>query len=601
MEIIFSSSSSLAYLFTSTIILLITAFIHFLKQQSRKTTAANNAQLPGPRKLPIIGNLHQLIGPFPYRKLKHLAHKYGPDLMQIQLGERSVIVVSSPEAAKQILKTHDLAFSSRPSDYLAPNILYDGCKNIAVAQYGEYWRQMKKIAVLELLSTKRVRSFRRIREEEVNGFVDFFTGKAGQDVDLSEAVEKLTSSVTSRAVFGKVYGSSDEFFTLADDVSDALSGFRLSDMYPSLKFLHILTGYRTKLERMRTVSDSIMDEIIDEHRSKKRRRRSENNDEDDIMDVLLDFQENRTLGIPVTTEVIKAVTLELLLGGIETSSTAILWTMSQLIKDPRVMRAAQQEVRQIFDKIGKVDEANLHELGYLDMVIAEALRLHPPFPLLVPRENEDSVKLDNGYEVPMKTMVFVNVWAINRDSRHWKDAERFCPERFVEHSTEFKTANFHFIPFGAGRRTCPGIAFSMAIVKLTLANLIFHFDWSLPGGEGSIVFMSSAAGVISLNVGSIYGMTKAAMAQLTTKDLACEWAKDKISIIITAINAYLFEGDKFAKAVMDQTPMGRTGKAEEAAGLVAFLCLPASSYVTGQTVAVDGGATVNCFCPPGRS
>ncbi|CAN0854384.1 Tropinone reductase homolog At2g29170 [Linum grandiflorum] len=126
-------------------------------------------------------------------------------------------------------------------------------------------------------------------------------------------------------------------------------------------------------------------------------------------------------------------------------------------------------------------------------------------------------------------------------------------------------------------------------------------------GEGSIVFMSSAAGVISLNVGSIYGMTKAAMVQLT-KDLACEWAKDQIRIncvapwfIVTPINADLFEDDKFSKTVTDQTPMGRTGKAEEAAGLVAFLCLPASSYVTGQTVAVDGGATVNCFCPPGRS
>ncbi|CAN0854390.1 Desmethyl-deoxy-podophyllotoxin synthase [Linum grandiflorum] len=488
MEIIFSSSSSssssLVYLtFTSTIILLITAFIHF----RGKNTAANNAP-PGPWKLPIIGNLHQLIGPYPYRKLKHLARKYGPDLMQIQLGERSVIIVSSPEAAKQILKTHDLAFSSRPSDYLAPNILYDGCKDVALAPYGEHWRQMRKIAVLELLSTKRVRSFRRIREEEVNSFVDFLTGKVGEDVDLSEAVERMTSSMTSRAAFGEVHGSSNEFLTLVADISDALSGFRLSDMYPSMKFLPILTGYKTKLEKMRTVSDSIMDKIIYEHQSKRRRRRSGNNDEDgeeddDIMDVFLDFQKNRTLDIPVTTEIIKAVTLELFLGGIESSSTTILWTMSQMIKDPRVMQAAQQEVRRVFTKIGKIEEASLHELNYLDMVIAESLRLHPPFPLLVPRVNEETVRLDNGYEVPKNTMVFVNVWAINRDSRHWTDPERFYPERFIDRSVDFKAADYcHFIPFGTGRRICPGITFSMAIIKLTLANLIFHFDWSLFGG-----------------------------------------------------------------------------------------------------------------------
>ncbi|CAN1282629.1 Tropinone reductase homolog At5g06060 [Linum perenne] len=129
-------------------------------------------------------------------------------------------------------------------------------------------------------------------------------------------------------------------------------------------------------------------------------------------------------------------------------------------------------------------------------------------------------------------------------------------------------------------------------------------------GDGSIVFMSSAAGVTSMSVGTIYAMTKAAMVQLT-KDLACEWAKDKIRIncvapwfIRTLINAdvnQLFADEKFAEAVIAQTPMERTGKVEEAAGLVTFLCLPASSYVTGQTIAVDGGATVKCFCPPGRS
>ncbi|CAN0854858.1 Desmethyl-deoxy-podophyllotoxin synthase, partial [Linum grandiflorum] len=154
------------------------------------------------------------------------------------------------------------------------------------------------------------------------------------------------------------------------------------------------------------------------------------------------------LGVPVTIEVIKTVILELFIAGIETSSTSILWTMSEMVKNPRVMQIAQQEVRQVFNKIGHVEEASLNELNYLDMVIAEALRLHPPVPLLVPRETTTNVKLDNGYEVPMKTRVFVNAWAINRDSRHWTNAERFHPERFTECSVDFKGADFHFIPFG---------------------------------------------------------------------------------------------------------------------------------------------------------
>ncbi|CAN0854862.1 Cytochrome P450 71D8 [Linum grandiflorum] len=491
------------YLFTS-IIILLTVILILKKnhQQSNKRTASKQP-LPGPWKLPIIGNLHQLIGHDPHRRLAQLAQKYGPDLMQVQLGELSVIVVSSPEAAKQVLKTHDLAFASRPGDLLAPNIIYDGCKNIALAPYGEYWRQMRKIAVLELLSTKRVLSFRRIREEEVKGFVDRIqlAGRAGEVVDLSEMVGELTSSVTSRAAFGKVQELSDEFMIVVHDISDAVSGFKVSDLYPSLKFLPTLTGFRAKLERMRRASDSILDKIIDEHQSKRGRRRGakidEEDDNDDMMDVLLDIQENHSLSVPVTVEVIKAVTLELFLAGIDTSLTAILWTMSEMIKNPKVMQIAQQEVREVFSDIGNVEEASLHKLNYLDMVIAEALRLHPPIPLLVPRETREDVKFDDGYEVPMNARVFVNAWTINRDLRHWTDADSFHPERFVDGSADFKGTDFHFIPFGAGRRICPGITFGLAIVKLTLANLLFHFNWKLPGGvKLENIDMTESFGVI---------------------------------------------------------------------------------------------------------
>ncbi|CAN0910895.1 Desmethyl-deoxy-podophyllotoxin synthase [Linum grandiflorum] len=339
--------------------------------------------------------------------------------MQIHLGELSFVVISSPEAAKQVMKTHDVAFASRPGDLFAANIIYDGCKNIGQAPYGEYWRQMRKIAVLELLSTKRVASFRGIREEEVKGFVDRLRGNATREgANLSEMVRGLTSSVTSRA---------------------------------------------------------------------RRRGAIHEDDDDDLMDVLLDVQENHALGIPVTFEVIKAVTLELFLGGIDTSSTTVLWTMSEMIKNPRVMQIAQQEVREAFKENGNVEEASLHKLNYLDMVISE---------ILLARETTENVKLDNGYEVPKKTKIFVNAWAINRDSRHWADAELFHPERFLDRSLDFKGTNFHFIPFGADRRICPGITFGMAIVKLTLANLLFHFDWKLPNGvKSENVDMTESFGV----------------------------------------------------------------------------------------------------------
>ncbi|CAN1808771.1 Desmethyl-deoxy-podophyllotoxin synthase [Linum perenne] len=348
------------------------------------------------------------------------------------------IVISSPEAARQVMKTHDLAFASRPF-LLAPYVIYSGFKDIAFAPYGEYWRQMRKLSVLELLSVKRVLSFRRIREEEVSGLVKSLCD--GKLADVSSMVAKVSRSVTSRAEFGKVPELSDAFMMVIDNMSEAFSGFRISDMYPSFGLLPVLTGFKGKLEKMHKASDSILGQIIDDHESKRRTRRvNKDGGDDDVID----------------------------------------WTMSEIINDQRILRTVQEEVRQTFKNTGKVEEARLDELKYLDMVISESLRLHPPVPLLVPRENTEKVELKDGYEIPAKTKVIVNAWAISRDPRYWADPEKFSPERFADRSADYKGNDFQFIPFGAGRRICPGMSFAMVFVKLTLANLFFHFNWRLP-------------------------------------------------------------------------------------------------------------------------
>lgn len=155
--------------------------------------------------------------------------------------------------------------------------------------------------------------------------------------------------------------------------------------------------------------------------------------------------------------------------------------MSELIKNPRVMKKAQDEVRRVYAEKGHVNEANLHELKYLKSIIKETLRLHPPVPLLLPRECSEKCEID-GYEIARKSKVIVNVWAIGRDSKFWEEAERFYPERFIESSRDFRGNDFEFIPFGAGKRMCPGVTFGVAGVEVILANLIFHFDWKMPNG-----------------------------------------------------------------------------------------------------------------------
>uniref|UniRef100_A0A803R7S6 Cytochrome P450 n=1 Tax=Cannabis sativa TaxID=3483 RepID=A0A803R7S6_CANSA len=155
--------------------------------------------------------------------------------------------------------------------------------------------------------------------------------------------------------------------------------------------------------------------------------------------------------------------------------------MAEMIRNRRVMKKAQEEVRQVFNKKGKVDEAGISDLKYLKSVVKETLRLHPSAPLLLPRESSEKCVI-NGYEIPKKTRIIVNAWTIGRDPKYWTEPESFMPERFVDSNIDFKGNNFEYIPFGAGRRICPGISYGVLNIELPLAFLLYHFDWKLPYG-----------------------------------------------------------------------------------------------------------------------
>jgi cytochrome P450 len=167
--------------------------------------------------------------------------------------------------------------------------------------------------------------------------------------------------------------------------------------------------------------------------------------------------------------------------GSETSATTMTWGMAEMIKHPTVMKKAQAEVREVFNRKGKADETAMNEMKYLKLVVKETLRLHPPAPLLVPRESRQRCEI-NGYEIPAKTKVIVNAWAIGRDPKFWNEPEKFDPERFLDSTIDYKGTNFEFIPFGAGRRICPGMIFGLVNVEFALAMFLYHFDWKLPNG-----------------------------------------------------------------------------------------------------------------------
>lgn len=166
----------------------------------------------------------------------------------------------------------------------------------------------------------------------------------------------------------------------------------------------------------------------------------------------------------------------------DTTSVSLEWIMSELMKNPNVMAKAQAEIRKIAGKKPMVTEDDLNGIEYIRAVIKEVMRLHPPAPLLVPHESITTVEI-HGYKIPAKTKLIINGWAIGRDPQIWEAPDEFRPERFIDSEVDFRGNNFQFIPFGAGRRMCPGMNFAMVTIELALANLLYRFDWRLHGTD----------------------------------------------------------------------------------------------------------------------
>ncbi|GMP65089.1 hypothetical protein CsSME_00026048 [Camellia sinensis var. sinensis] len=447
-------------------------------KRSKTNNLASNLP-PGPRKLPLIGNLHQLAGSLPHHALRDLANKHGP-LMSLQFGEVPTVIISSPEIAKELMKTHDLIFATRPQ-ILATKIMTYGFTNIAFAPYGEYWRQIRKICTLELLSAKRVQSSRSIREEESSNFIRWIALKAGSPINLTQKIYSSAYAITSRAAFGNKTKDQESYILIMEETVKAASGFNIADFYPSAEWLHLISGIKSKIEKLQKEADRILGNIINEHIAGKATETGKDRANEDLVDALLKYHDLRTNEFSLTIDNIKAIIQDIFSAGSETSATTVDWAMSEMMKNPRIMRKAQAEVRQVFNGKGKVDETGIQELNYLKLVIKETLRLHPALPLLLPRECGERCEI-NGYEIPVKTKVIINAWAIGRDPNYWSDPECFRPERFFDSSIDFKGNNFEFIPFGAGRRICPGMAFGLASVEMPLAQFLYHFDWKLPSG-----------------------------------------------------------------------------------------------------------------------
>ncbi|KAF5480778.1 hypothetical protein F2P56_001494, partial [Juglans regia] len=441
-----------------------------------KSRNKNRKLPPGPRGFPILGNLHML-GEFPHQDLHRLAKKHGP-IMYLQLGLVPVIVVSSPEAAELFLKTHDLVFASRPPHEAAKLISYEQ-KNLSFSPYGSYWRNVRKMCTLELLSNLKINSFKSMRKQELGSLVKFLQEAAANfaEVDLSAKVSSLSLDMSCRMVLGKKYMDKDfdesGFRAVIREGMELSAVPNLGDYIPCIAPLD-LQGLKRRMKAVSKIFDDFLEKIIDEHVQSK-----DENKAKDFVDVMLSFMGSEESEYLIERSNIKATILDMLAASMDTSATAIDWALSELMKHPRIMKKLQKELENVVGLKRMVEEADLDRLEYLDMIVKETLRLHPVVPLLLPHEAREDCRV-NGFHIPRKSRVMINVWAIGRDPSVWSDAEKFFPERFVGSNIDLRGRDFQLIPFGAGRRGCPGMELGLTVVRLVIAQLVHCFDWDLP-------------------------------------------------------------------------------------------------------------------------
>uniref|UniRef100_A0A803LVV9 Cytochrome P450 n=1 Tax=Chenopodium quinoa TaxID=63459 RepID=A0A803LVV9_CHEQI len=377
---------------------------------------------------------------------------------------KPMVVVQSAKLAQEVLETQDKNICNRPLLTGGKRLSYGGL-DVALSPYNEYLKEMKKILIVHLLSSKKVDSFASIRQEEVSRLIQEVSSlsDASKVVNLSKLVLSFASSNSGRITFGKRYDDEEvlgsRYFSLLHEVEAMFVGFFFSDHFPLGGLIDKLSGQSSKLEKAFKEIDAVSEKIINDHLHTNKLQ----SERDDIVDVLLRLMNDTSFPFKLTKKHVKAILMNLFVGGANTTTAGVIWALTELIKNPIPMKKVQEELRGAIQNKGCILEGDLPMLKYFKAVVKETFRLHPPAPLLVPRETIQKINIE-GYNILPKTTVIINAWAIQRDPEYWKDPEMFMPERFMHmgSSVELKAHDFmSMIPFGGGRRICPAYNFGL--------------------------------------------------------------------------------------------------------------------------------------------
>ncbi|KAB1217067.1 Cytochrome P450 76C4 [Morella rubra] len=446
---------------------------------------------PGPRALPVVGNLLSL-DPELHTYFAGLAKTYGP-ILKLRLGNKLGIVVTSPSLARQVLKDHDVTFANRDVPKAARVAAYGG-SDIVWTPYGPEWRMLRKVCVLKMLSNTTLDSVYSLRRKQVRDTVWYLYNQIGSPVNVGEQMFLTVLNVITNMLWGGMVEGDEraslgaEFREVVSEMTELLGKPNISDFFPGLARFD-LQGIERQMDGYMRRFDRIFDNMIEKRLKMDKKGGSRaaadgNSSEEnkDFLQFLLKLKDEGDPKTPLTMIHLKALLMDMVVGGSDTSSNTIEFAMAAIMNNPEVMRKAQQELEAVVGKENVVEESHIQKLPYLDAVMKETLRLHPALPLLVPHCPSETCTV-GGYTIPKGSRVFLNVWAIQREPSIWENPLDFDPDRFLNGNWDYSGSDFSYLPFGSGRRICAGTAMAERMVLYSLATLLHSFDWKLPHGE----------------------------------------------------------------------------------------------------------------------
>ncbi|KAK1436564.1 hypothetical protein QVD17_02345 [Tagetes erecta] len=479
-----------------------------------KTTRSAPPEASGAR--PIIGHFKVFNGPdLPHATLASMADRYGP-MFTVRLGIRRVLVVSDWEIAKDIFTTNDMNVSERPN-YIAAQILGRKGASFSFTPYGPYWHGIRKVISQELLSNSRLEKLKHVRmielERAIKSMHLLCREKRDEQgkvlVEMKKWFGELNMNLMLKLLAGKRYtgggdGEDDEEMMSCRKVIrewvEYLGQFLVADALPFLRWLD-LGGYEKEMSRVARELDSMVGKWLAEHRQKLSSGNA--TDINDFMDVMIQVvEDDDVVGYDADT-IIKATCEALIGGGADTPTVMLTWTLSLLLNNPCTLRKLQEELDTQVGKHRRVDDSDIKNLVYLQAVIKETLRLYPATFLGGPRAFKKDCTIA-GHHVPKGTWLYVNMWKLHRDPKIWLDPCEFKPERFLtpdRKSIDVKGFDFELIPFGAGRRCCPGIGYAKQLLHIVLATLLQNFEISVP--NGAPVDMTAINGLTNAKAGPL--------------------------------------------------------------------------------------------------